>query len=259
MTTRLHVDAVGDGPPLVLLHGWAMHAGMWGPVLPQLAARYRVYAVDLPGHGRSAGVEAAGLPQMAAVVADSLAYLGSTTILGWSLGAAVAMQWALTAPGSVARLFLVGATPRFVAAADWPHAMDETTLMRFGDEMRAAYKLTLKRFLSLQLQGSDRGRAALASLRQQLFARGEPPAAGLARGFEILRSLDLRSAVPRISQRAVVIAGERDTLTPLAAGRWLANALPRGRLAAIPGAAHVPFLSHPDAFLAALPESGNGA
>ena len=54
MSEALHIEARGDGPPLVLLHGWAMHSGVWGALVPRLAQRHRVHAVDLPGHGYSA-------------------------------------------------------------------------------------------------------------------------------------------------------------------------------------------------------------
>src|SRR5712671_4767 len=52
--TVLHVESTGEGPELVLLHGWAMHSGFWGALMPRLAQRFRVHAVDLPGHGYSA-------------------------------------------------------------------------------------------------------------------------------------------------------------------------------------------------------------
>ena len=45
----------GQGQPLVLLHGWAMHAGIFGPLLDTLADDFELHLVDLPGHGRSAG------------------------------------------------------------------------------------------------------------------------------------------------------------------------------------------------------------
>ena len=53
MKPVVHVESLGAGPPLVLLHGWAMHSGLWGSVPQQLAQRFRVHAVDLPGHGAS--------------------------------------------------------------------------------------------------------------------------------------------------------------------------------------------------------------
>ena len=51
--TPLHVESSGDGPPLVLLHGWAMHGGLFATLLPSLAQQFRVHVVDLPGHGHS--------------------------------------------------------------------------------------------------------------------------------------------------------------------------------------------------------------
>lgn len=257
MKAALHVETVGAGPPLVLLHGWGMHSGLWGPVLPRLASRFRVHAVDLPGHGHSPSMPADTLPEMAAAIAATMtARLGGhgtpVTVLGWSLGAMVALQWALTSADNVSQLILVAATPRFVAGPDWPCGMDAETLRRFGDEMKIAYKLTLQRFITLQLQGSEGGRATLPAMRRALFARGAPSPSALVNGLDLLAATDLRCAVPRIRQPALVIAGDRDTMTPLAASRWLAEALPTAELMVIPGAGHVPFLSHPDAFMSAL-------
>jgi len=76
----------------------------------------------------------------------------------------------------------------------------------------------------------------------------------LIRALAVLASVDLRAEVAAIRQSALVIAGDRDTLVPIAAARWLAITLPNARFVPIVGAAHVPFLSHPDAFAAALDE-----
>jgi pimeloyl-[acyl-carrier protein] methyl ester esterase len=65
--------------------------------------------------------------------------------------------------------------------------------------------------------------------------------------LKLLLTTDLRSALPRIRQDTLVVHGERDTLSPLAAGKYLAEALPRGRLAVILAAAHAPFVSDPAA------------
>ncbi|MFI4953865.1 MAG: pimeloyl-ACP methyl ester esterase BioH [Burkholderiales bacterium] len=249
----LHVESAGGGPPLVLLHGWAMHSGLWAPVLPKLAARFRVHLVDLPGHGHSAAIEPYTLSGMAAAVAAQCATLPEPpTVLGWSLGGAVALQWALDRPDAIARLVLVSTTPCFVVRDDWPHAMRAETLQRFGDELAVSYRATLQRFVSLQVQGSAHARAVLAQLRAQLFARGAPSRQTLQAALDLLAATDLRERVPAVRHPALVIAGERDTLVPAAAGAWLAASLPAGRHAPIAGAAHAPFLSHPEAFFAAL-------
>lgn len=247
---RLHCETHGSGPPFVLLHGWGLHGGLFAPLLPALTAGHRVAVVDLPGHGHSAPVVPFTLDALTDAVAATID--GPATVLGWSMGALVALRLAQRYPQRVARLVLVGASPRFVASDDWPHAMAASTLARFGDELAVAYRLTLQRFLSLQVQGSEDGRRTLAALRGALFARGEPAREALAAGLDILAGTDLRAAVPTLDVPALVVAGQRDALTPPAAGAWLARTLPRARHVEIARAAHAPFLSHPAEFDAAL-------
>ena len=245
----LRVEAAGRGPPLVLLHGWALHSGLWGELPATLARRHRVHAVDLPGHGHS--------PPLVPLTADTLvraldqAFVSEPeplTVLGWSLGGQLALAWALAHPERVTRLVLVATTPKFVAGDDWSCAMPPATLERFGDELGAAWRATILRFLTLQTRGGEGGHAALARMRRELFSHGDPSPAVLREALTLLATTDLRTDVRRIAQPSLVIAGTRDMLVPVAASRWLAAALPDGRFAAIDGAAHAPFLSHPDAF-----------
>jgi pimeloyl-[acyl-carrier protein] methyl ester esterase len=249
----LHVESVGAGPPLVLLHGWAMHSGMWGSVVADLAPRFRVHAVDLPGHGHSAAPVAWTLDAVVDEVTRAFAAHGEPlTVVGWSLGGVVALRWALAAPQRIGRLALVCTSPCFVARDDWPDAMAAATRAKFGDELRVAYRLTLLRFLSLQLRGGDADKRALAAMRGRLFERPDPAPAVLAAALIALAATDLRGEAGEIRQPALVVAGERDTLTPSAAGAWLARAMPNSRYTAIAGAAHAPHLSHPAAFAAIL-------
>jgi len=253
MSAGLHVEAMGAGPPLVLLHGWAMHSGMWGSVAERLAGRFRVHAVDLPGHGYSAALAPWTLDGVVGAVAAAFAGDDEPlAVVGWSLGGVVALRWALAAPQRIGRLALVCTTPSFVARSGWPDAMAAATLAQFGDELRVAYRLTLLRFLSLQLRGGDDAKATLAAMRARIFARPDPEPGVLAAALAELAAIDLRAAAPQLRQPALVVAGERDTLAPAAAGAWLARAMPHARFAPIAGAAHAPHLSHPAAFAAAL-------
>jgi pimeloyl-[acyl-carrier protein] methyl ester esterase len=253
MSGKLSVESTGDGPPLVLLHGWAMHSGIWGALVPRLARRFRVHAVDLPGHGHSASVSPFTLDGAVAAVGAALESAeGPLTVLGWSLGGQVAMRWAVSEPVRVGRLALICTSPRFVAGDDWPHAMSPETLARFGDELNVAWKLTVQRFLALQMHGSEHGRAVLAELRHQIYARGEPSPAALSGALDMLMTTDLRDEIAAAEQPALVVSGSRDTLTLPGAGHWLAGHLPNARFALISGAAHAPFLSHAEAFDAAL-------
>jgi len=251
--STLSVESSGHGPPLVLLHGWAMHSGIWGPAREQLARTHRVHAVDLPGHGHSAPVTPCTLDAIVESVDAALASEAAPiAVLGWSLGGLVAMRWALTRPERIDRLVLVCTTPRFVAGPDWPHAMGPEAITRFGDELHVAWKLTVQRFLALQVHNSEHGRATLAAMRESLWARGEPSRSALAATLDVLATADLRAVAPDIVQPTLVVAGGRDTLTPPGAGRWLADAIPGAQFQEIAGSAHAPFLSHRDECLAVL-------
>jgi len=239
----LHVESQGCGEALVLLHGFAMHSGLFAPILPALARRHRVHLVDLPGHGRSPPIAPFDLPSLANAV-DAAIDAPKVTLVGWSLGGQIALQWAAMRPDRVTRLVLVATTPSFVVRDDWPHAMTSDMLSRFGDELRASHRLTLSRFLALQMHGSDEGRATLAMLRQRLFERGEPSRAALDAALEVLRRTDLRPLLSSITVPTLAIGGERDALVPIAATRALAAALPNATHVKIEGAAHAPFLSH---------------
>jgi pimeloyl-[acyl-carrier protein] methyl ester esterase len=251
----LHVESVGAGAPLVLLHGFALHGGLFAPILPALAAHHRVHVVDLPGHGHSATIAPYTLDAIADTVAATVRSAAPrASVLGWSFGGQVALRWAQRHPAQVERLILVCTTPSFVTRPGFACAMAPQTLQRFGDELSVAYRLTLQRFLTLQVQGSDAGRATLATLRARLFERGEPARDAIAAAMRLLLDTDLRGDVARIRVPARVVSGARDTLAPAAAGRWLAGALPHATYRVVEGAAHAPFLSHPHAFQEALDE-----
>lgn len=241
--SRVHVESQGAGDSVVLLHGFAMHSGLFAPILPALARTHRVHSVDIPGHGHSPPLARFELPSLVEAI-DAAIDARESTVLGWSLGGQIALQWALMRPERVTRLVLVAATPSFIARDGWPHAVTAQTLARFGDELRVSYRLTLSRFLALQVHGSAEGRATLDVLRKRLFERGEPAPSALDAALRLLAHADLRSALAQIEAPALVIGGDRDALVPLAATRELAAAMPNATHVTIEGAAHAPFLSH---------------
>lgn len=226
--------------PLVLLHGWGTHAGVWSDLVARLELGHSVIAPDFPGDG-------AAQPCMVDDAIDRLAAIAPEhcMVAGWSLGGQLALAWALRHPQQVVRLGLIATTPRFVSAADWPHGMAAAAFAGFAAELAADPKATLRRFLMLETQGDAQARAVARRLDAALAARPAPAAEMLARTLEWLRDNDLRAALPQIRQPALVIHGDCDRITPLAAGRHLAQQLPHARLEVLGGAAHAPFVSDP--------------
>jgi pimeloyl-[acyl-carrier protein] methyl ester esterase len=258
----LHVESSGSGAPLLLIHGWGMHGGVWTDVAQKLASDYLVHCVDLPGYGFSVGRDSSrregnvGMNpdlQLDAIV-DQLSgqFSEPLTVCGWSLGGQVALRWAAREPDKVRRLILVASTPCFAERADWLFGMASAVLEKFAAELEQDHAATLRRFIALQLRGSENERELLGMLRERLFSRGEPDMGALRAGLDILRAADQRAELLNIKQPTLVIAGERDKLTSPQASHYLAQALPTARVIEVTGAAHAPFLSHPEQFVVAV-------
>jgi len=247
----LYYEAHGHGPAVVLVHGWGQHGGIWTDVARELAAHARVIVPDLPGHGRSRNF----LPRefTAEILAGEVQRVlpGPAIWVGWSLGGFVALAAAQEFPHAVAKLVLVGATPKYVQGDGWPHGMPVSVLEQFARNLEQDYVGTLTRFLSLQVAAGEE-RAVLRRMREEMFRYGEPPTTALHAGLRLLKEDDRRAALRGIAQPALVIHGERDRIAPPGAARFLAEHLPSARLEMIPGAGHAPFLSHPAEFLEAL-------
>jgi pimeloyl-[acyl-carrier protein] methyl ester esterase len=247
---KLHVERTGTGPDLVLLHGWGLHSGVWIDVLPDLARRFRVHAIDLPGHGHSRDAAVAQFDDAAASVASCIP--DSAILCGWSLGGLFAQRIASGDGAKVRALALASSTPCFVERADWPHAMKPATLASFASGLRGDHAATLDNFVRLNALNGVRSREAVRAFSRRVSERGTAPVAALQDGLRWLREVDLRESVKSIAQRTVVIHGARDALAPLEAGRWLARHLPSASLVELPDAAHLPFFTHPREFVQSL-------
>lgn len=234
--------------PVVLIHGWAMNAASWGELPQRLAGRRDVYQVELPGHGRSPWHGDDRLEHWAERV--SKAVPTGAVWLGWSLGAAVAVQAALDRPDVMRSLVLINGTPRFTQAADWPHAMEPRTLAQFATSVENAASATVKRFLALQVRGSADASSTLRRLHAAIHELPEAHPAALATGLDLLRTTDLRYRLPTLKLPVLWLLGERDTLVPAAMAWSLPDWLPDARIKIIEGAGHAPFLSHLSAMLA---------
>ena len=229
-------------PVLALVHGWGMNARVFDSLAALLAADFEVRALDLPGHGGRAALAHNTLQDWADDLARQLPE--GATLLGWSLGGQVAMRAALDHPHKVARLVLLASTPKFVAAADWERGMAPADLQDFGEALLADPQATLLRFLSLQTRGMPGQKTLLLQLRQTLLAAPAARSEALAGGLAILRDTDLRDELSRLTQPTLVLHGALDTLTPPAAGAWLAETLPVAQHVELSRAAHAPHLSH---------------
>jgi len=248
--SRLHVEYLGQGQPVVLLHGWGMHTGIFAPLATQLAHRHTVAAVDLPGHGESEAFEQfANITRLSDYLVSQMSALlrEGVILVGWSMGGLLAQSIAAQYPAYVKKLVLLSSTPCFTQRDDWQFAMDHSALSVFAGDLLQDFAGTLSRFLALQFKGAQDPKENLRRARALVFTRPQPRAQTLQQGLQLLDNTDLRRQLKQITCPTLVINGERDTLVPSASARYLSEQVTHGRCVILKGAGHAPFLSHPQA------------
>lgn len=228
--------------PLVLLHGWGAHAGVWSEVIAHMDLGHAVIAPDIPGDADAASTMDAVIDRLAATAPERC------VVAGWSLGGQIALSWAHRHPQQVAKLMLISTTPRFVAAPDWLHGMDMTAFKGFANAVSTNSVDALRRFLLLETQGDAQAREVARKLEAALATRPAADQSVLIHTLDWLRDTDLRPVLSSIRQPVLVVHGDRDRITPPDAGEYLARQLPDARLAWMHGNAHAPFISDPAAF-----------
>lgn len=226
-------------PSIVVLPGWSIAAAALAPLVRELGSGAR--ALDLPGQGARRDET---MPATLDGVARSIERdLGDDDVLvGWSLGAMVAL--AITAAGRrrPRALALVAPTPKFVAADEWPQGVDGALLDRYVAAVGNDATRLLAEFDALMLLGDQHRGTGARTLREARMT--SPTAATLASGLGILRTADLRDTAPTVACRTLVVAGGNDRITPPAAARWLAGAMPRATIVELAGAGHALPLTH---------------
>lgn len=217
-----------------------------------LAARFRVHAFDLPGHGHSADVEAGPFDEATDRLSAQVPV--GATVCGWSLGGLVAQALACRHPDRVSRLALVSTTPCFVARDGWPHGMTDVAFRSFTEGLGNNRDMMIKRFVALNALHGPQSREAVRTFTARLAERGPPSDHALAATLGWLRDVDLRERTKGLAVPTFVVHGRRDMMVPVGAGRWFVQNLPNATLRELASAAHMPFYSHRAEFLAALEE-----
>ena len=247
---RVRYVRAGSGPPVVLIHGLASSIFTWRDVLPALALRHEVVALDLPGFGGSdqpPDLEAELYPGLVVSLMDRLE-LDRASLVGNSLGGAVAVQVAVTAPDRVDRLALIDAAgfnlkpadrPWLLrAAASWPAGLllEHPAIGRrlvllalrqvFHDDTRATDERVNEYLAPLLRPG------AIDSLRSLLASRMD------ADGFA--------AVVPKVQAPTLVLWGREDAWIPVEHAERFVTAIPDARLVVLESCGHLPQEEHPE-------------
>lgn len=244
----------GAGDPVVLIHGLAATHGIWHHVIPRLAGR-RVVAVDVPGFGSS---PAAGpgfdLEQVARAIWDGLPtdLAGPVTLVGHSLGSAVALTAACLEPERTAALVLcapAGLRPLPPAAATALGALGGVAI----DLRRMALPLAATPLGRRMLLGASA--AAGDSVSEDDVIRMVTASDGATRvgaALETVTTVDLRPLLVKAPARFGVIWGAHDRVIPPSTVDVIRAERPDVLAEVVPGTGHVPMMERPAAFTAVL-------
>jgi 2-succinyl-6-hydroxy-2,4-cyclohexadiene-1-carboxylate synthase len=252
---RLQVAVAGHGEPLVLLHGFTGSGAQWAPQIAVFAAHFRTVAVDLLGHGGSDAPTDPERYRLERCVADLAALLDTLGIqracwLGYSMGARVALAWALTYPERVNALALEGVSPGIEDPVERRQRIvhDEARATQIEREGIEAFVDAWMR-QPLFASQARLGPAALAAARA---ARCANSAVGLANSLRGMGTGAQPSLWPRLSGLTVptlLAVGDEDTKFRGIAENMI-HRMPDATLAIIPEAGHAAHLENARVFTA---------
>ena len=239
----------------VFVHGWAMNSAVWQLCLQQLPGTIRPLCIDLPGYGASAGVSANTLDEYVEHVADQITH--PVMLVGWSLGGLVSLKLAQTYPDKVLALLQVATNPKFVQDSHWHNAIEASVFEQFAASLKTDMVKTIRRFLALQVRGTQTSMQTIRELQRAIDARGLPTIEALLAGLKILSASDLTAVLQQLQCPVTWLLGENDMLVPHELAATLKQMSPDTDVQILEGAGHAPFISHPDDFVNALLQAAN--
>jgi 3-oxoadipate enol-lactonase len=232
MSTLVHYEVTGDGPPLLMGGSIGSTLAMWEPQLPALAERFQVVRYDHRGHGGSpvptGPYTIANLGSDVLTLMDHLG-IGQAAFTGLSMGAMTGMWLAAHAPDRIASLALL-CTSAYLGPQLWAERIeavrtggtasiaDAVVTRWFTPEFRERYPERVAPFTAMVAGTPDDGYVGCCAA---------------------IRDMDLRADLAKISVPTVVLAGEVDPATPPEHARDIASRIAGARLVVVPGAAHL--------------------
>jgi pimeloyl-[acyl-carrier protein] methyl ester esterase len=252
--SRLWYEESGTGTPLVLIHGWCMSSAVWGLQRESLAKTFRVITLDLRGHGSSpAQPDGFHSWKCAEDIAALLEYLSifDAIVVGWSLGAQIAIESYLLCTERCSALVLLSATPRFVQSDDFPFGLTQLEVEGMARKVQRSLRRALDGFTSRMFAP---GETVSEAVRTMLSSVPLPSAEVALQALAALVKTDVRSSLALIDCPTLIIHGDRDRICLPKASEFMSEQIPLSHRRIFAGCGHAPFLTRCTAFNSCIEE-----
>lgn len=242
----VYYPVLGEGPDLLLLHGWGVNSAVWNPVLEGLSAHFRVHLIDLPGFGNSEGLTDYSLDTIVDRIMERVPE--QSIWCGWSLGGLIASHASYLYPDKIAKLIQVCTSPKFVGEKLWP-GVETMVFEKFKLGLLKNPDKILARFISIQAMGCESARKDTLILKKLLTDTKQASLIALSEGLNLLNESDLRMEFAQLSLPCLSIFGQFDNLVPIETSVAMQQLLPGSLQKVFLHSSHAPFVSEPEAFI----------
>lgn len=242
---RWHVQIMGQGPELLLLHGTGASSHSWRDLAPLLAQQYKVLVVDLPGHGFTQAPSTRGLslPGMATLLASLMQSMefNPELVVGHSAGAAIAAQMCLD--GYISPRWLISFNGAWLPLAGLPGQLF-SPLAKFLAHKRIWAQLFARRAESRQFVEHliARTGSAIDPYGIDLYARLARDTDHIAAALGMMANWDLKPMLGNLSNlktNLLLVVGENDRMVPPEQAQWLQARLPQAQIHCLPDCGHL--------------------
>ncbi len=253
---QLWYEEQGIGCPVVLVHGWCMSSAVWKYQFAGISGDLRIMAPDLRGHGRSRG--SAGHMSFDGFANDLIDMfdcleLSKVILVGWSMGAQIALHASTELSDRLAGLVLVSATPRFTASDDFPFGLQGSEADGMRLKVQRNSQRALEGFFSrIFAEGELEGHHLASEIKQLLSEMPSPDSTALLDALETLTRADMRHVLASIAIPTLILNGTHDRICLPQASTYLRKHIPGAEQTVIPGCGHAPFLTQSKLFNAEI-------
>ncbi len=247
MNDTINFNIKGNGRPLLLIHGWAMNAGVFNAVSDHLSLKYQVISIDLRGHGKSKHLEGPCSYDVFAQDIRSLINnleLKGLTLIGWSMGVSIILKMLKEPLTCLDSLVFISGNPSLVKREDYEQGIPEVVVKRLYKQTERDFEKGLKNFQRLLLTPFE-----LSSLKHKKIyttitdINNAPKKEAALESLKCLQDEDLRAELDKIAVPTLLIHGKDDRISLPAAAAYMNEHIKGSELLLLDETGHVPFIT----------------